>query len=60
MTDVNNISEVPFVAAEVHTADTFCKNTTIINYNEYNTPKIQPNMLIVGTAMSEAQDIWTG
>jgi len=25
MTDVNNISEVPFVVAEVHTVDTFCK-----------------------------------
>jgi hypothetical protein len=33
MTDVNNISEVPFVVAEVHTVDTFCNkhHTTIID-----------------------------
>jgi hypothetical protein len=49
MTDVNNISEVPFVAAEAHTAETFCKNTTIINYSENKPPKIQSNVLIVGT-----------
>jgi hypothetical protein len=47
MTDVNNISEVPFVAAEAHTADTFCKNTTTINNSE-NLPKLISSMLTVG------------
>jgi hypothetical protein len=48
MTDVNNISEVPLVAAETHTADIFCKNTMIINCSENKPPKIQSNMLVVG------------
>lgn len=36
MTDVNNISEVPFVVAEVHTVDTFCNkyHTTIMDCNK--------------------------
>jgi len=36
MTDVNNISEVPFVVAEVHTVDTFCNkyHTSIMDSNK--------------------------
>lgn len=38
MTDVNNISEVPFVVAEVHTVDTFCnKYHTLIMGSNKNT-----------------------
>jgi hypothetical protein len=42
MTDVNNISEVPFVAAEAHTSETFCKNTTIINTMRITLQKFNP------------------
>ena len=37
MTDVNNISEVPFLVAEVHTVDTFCNKYNAITDRKKNT-----------------------